>query len=269
MIKAGIFAVAALLLGGASIGLGYYAGQTSGSAQIIDEPEVIAAGPSTETTQIEAIVRNYLLKNPEIMIEVQTALETKRNDESRVAQSKVIRESGSAIFNSTDDAVLGNPNGDVTVVEFFDYNCGYCRRALGDMQALVKTDANVRFVLKELPILGPDSVKAHFVAQSFKRMFPEKYGEFHVALLSSGHADEDSAVALGVSLGADEAKLRAGLEHKEVAAMFAKNNELATGLNITGTPSYVIKDEVVPGALGLEVLSEKVANVRQCQKATC
>ena len=88
MIKAGIFAVAALLLGGASIGLGYYAGQTSGSAQVIDEPEVIAAGPSAETTQIEAIVRNYLLKNPEIMIEIQTALETKRNDESRVAQSK-------------------------------------------------------------------------------------------------------------------------------------------------------------------------------------
>lgn len=269
MNKAGIFAIAAVLLGGVSVGLGYVAGQTTSLASTIADPQVIDAAPGTDTAEIESIVRNYLLKNPEIMIEVQTALETKRNAESRVAQNKVITDSNAAIFNSKDDAVLGNPNGDVTVVEFFDYNCGYCRRALDDMQSLIKTDPNVRFVLKELPILGPDSVKAHFVAQSFKRLIPEKYGEFHVALLTSGHADEDTAVELGVSLGADEAKLRAGLEHTEVAAMFAKNNELATGLNITGTPSYVIKDEVVPGALGLEVLTEKVANVRQCQKATC
>lgn len=269
MNKAGIFAIAAVLLGAASLGLGYFAGQTTSTVANVADAQVIAAEPAADTAEIESIVRNYLLKNPEIMIEVQTALETKRNEESRVAQNKVITQSGADIFNSSHDAVLGNPKGDVTVVEFFDYNCGYCRRALDDMQALIKTDPNVRFVLKELPILGPDSVKAHFVAQSFKRLMPEKYAEFHVALLSSGHADEDSAVALGVSLGADEAKLRAGLEHKEVAAMFAKNNELATGLNITGTPSYVIKDEVVPGALGLEVLTEKVANVRQCQKATC
>ena len=268
MNKAGIFAIAAALLAGASLGLGYFAGQTKIAAQAA-APQIIAAAPAADTAKIEAIVKNYLLKNPEIMIEVQTALETKRNEQSRVAQNNVITQSGAAIFNSEDEAVLGNPNGDVPVVEFFDYNCGYCRKALGDMEALIKTDPNVRFVLKELPILGPDSVKAHFVAQSFKRLLPAKYGEFHVALLNSGQADEETALALGVSLGADEAKLREGLEHKEVAAMFAKNNELATGLNITGTPSYVIKDEVVPGAMGLEVLAEKVATVRKCQKATC
>jgi protein-disulfide isomerase len=269
MNKGGLFTIAALLLGGAILGLGYYAGHATAAAPVMPEPEIIAAAPSADPAEIEVIVKNYLLKNPEILIEVQTALETKRNEESKVAQNKVIKDSGADIFNASGDAVLGNPQGDVTVVEFFDYNCGYCRRALGDMQALVKTDPKVRFVLKELPILGPDSVKAHFVAQSFKKMVPEKYAEFHVALLSSGHADEESAVALGVSLGADEARLRAGMEDKEASAMFAKNNELATGLNITGTPSYVIKDEVVPGALGLEVLTEKVANVRQCQKATC
>lgn len=269
MNKTGLFAVAALLLGGASIGLGFYAGQTKASSPATTEPEIVSAAPAADATEIEAIVKNYLLKNPEIMLEVQTALENKRNEESRVAQNKTISESASDIFNSSEDAVIGNPNGDVTVVEFFDYNCGYCRRALGDMQALIKTDPNVRFVLKELPILGPDSVKAHFIAQAFKKMMPEKYAEFHVGLLSAGHADEEAAVAMGVSLGADEAKLRAGLEDKQVAAVFEKNNELANGLSITGTPSYVIKDEVVPGALGLEVLAEKVANVRQCQKATC
>ncbi len=269
MNKTGIFAIAALLLGGASLGLGYIAGKYGAPLYDVKEPEVVSAAPAAGTAEVEAIVKNYLLKNPEIMLEVQTALENKRNEESKVAQNKTITESGADIFNSSEDAIVGNPKGDVTVVEFFDYNCGYCRRALGDMQALVKTDPNVRFVLKELPILGPDSVKAHYIAQSFKRLLPEKYAEYHVALLSSGHADEDSAVALGVSMGADEAKLRAGMEDKQSAALFARNNELATGLNITGTPSYVIKDEVVPGALGLEVLSEKVANVRLCQKATC
>lgn len=268
MNKTGIFAAAALLVSVASLAMGFQAGRT-GATQTEDTPKVIAAAPSADTAEIESVVRNYLLKNPEIMVEVQTALENKRNEQARVAQNRTIKESGAEIFNSPEDAVIGNPKGDVTVVEFFDYNCGYCRRALGDMQALVKTDPNLRFVLKELPILGPDSVKAHHVAQSFKKLMPEKYGEFHIALLGSGHADEDSAIALALSMGADEAKLRAGMEDAAISIHFEKNNALATNLNITGTPSYVIKDEVVPGALGLEVLSEKVANVRACQKATC
>jgi protein-disulfide isomerase len=269
MNKTILFAITAIFAGGVSAGLGYYAGNARASASIVAEPEVVAAAPMADTAEIEAVVRNYLLKNPEIMIEVQTALQTKQNEQGKLAANKFITEFGKAIFSSTDDAVIGNPNGDVTVVEFFDYNCGYCRRAMGDMQALIKTDPSVRFVLKELPILGPDSVKAHNVAQAFKKMMPEKYGDYHVSLLGSGHADEDSAIALAVSMGADEAKLRSGMEDKQIAAHFEENNKLATGLNITGTPSYVIMDEVVPGALGLEVLTEKVANVRACQKATC
>ena len=269
MNKTVLLTIAALLMGSASLGLGYVAGRADPQLAVLAAPEIVPAAPAGDTAEIEAIVRNYLLKNPEIMVEVQTALENKRDEQSRIVQSRTIKESGQEIFNSTEDAIIGNPTGDVTVVEFFDYNCGYCRRALGDMQALVKTDPNVRFVLKELPILGPDSVKAHQVAQSFKKLMPEKYAEFHVALLSSGHADEDSSIALALSMGAEEAKLRAGLEDAGIKAHFDKNNALATGLNITGTPSYVIQDEVVPGALGLEVLSQKVANVRSCQKATC
>ncbi|MBR7518288.1 thioredoxin domain-containing protein, partial [Mycobacterium tuberculosis] len=83
------------------------------------------------------------------------------------------------LFNSSLDAVFGNPKGDVTVVEFFDYNCGYCKRALPDMDALLKSDPKLRFVMKEFPILGPDSTKAHIVAKAFKALMPEKYLEFH------------------------------------------------------------------------------------------
>lgn len=266
MNKAAMIGLAALVAGTASATLGYVAGH--------NPVVVIAAGPESTAPdagdeKIEAVVRNYLLTNPEIMLEVQTALETKRDQQNRVARTEFISKSSDNLFNDPEDAVLGNPDGNVTVVEFFDYNCGYCRRAVGDMQALLKTDDNVRFVLKELPILGPDSVKAHIVAHAFKKLVPAKYSEFHVALMAAGQANEESAMALAVSLGADEAALKTGMGDPAIGASFERNNTLAEGLNITGTPSYVIEDEVVPGALGLEVLAEKVANVRQCQKATC
>jgi protein-disulfide isomerase len=270
MNKSALFIAFAAMLSAASVACGYYAGQTTAPVeQAMVEPTIVDAPLTTDTAQIESIVRAYLLKNPEIIVEVQTALETKRDQESKVAQADFLTKSGDTLFASANDAIIGNPKGDVTVVEFFDYNCGYCRRALGDMDALVAADPNVRFVLKELPILGPDSVKAHIVAQSFRKLMPEKYGEFHRNLLNSGHADEASAITVATLLGADEAKLRAGMGSPEIGVMFDQNNQMAQSLNITGTPSYVIKDSVVPGALGLEVLMEKVANVRKCQSATC
>jgi protein-disulfide isomerase len=268
MNKAATIGMVALVAGIASAGLGYIAGHNP-AAVIAAEPELPVLAAEVDDAKIEAVVRNYLLSNPEIMLEVQTALETKREEKSRATRTAFITKSGSGIFKDAEDAVIGNPQGDVTVVEFFDYNCGYCRRAVGDMQALLKADANVRFVLKELPILGPDSVKAHIVAQAFKKLVPEKYNDFHVSLMEAGKATEETAIALAVSLGADETALKAGMGDPAIGAHFERNNMLAEGLNITGTPSYVIQDEVVPGALGLEVLAEKVANVRQCQKATC
>jgi protein-disulfide isomerase len=270
MNKSGFYGILAALVCVGSLALGYFAGSSRAEAPVAVEPTVITADAQpTDKAAVEAIVHDYLMKNPEIISEVQVALQTKQEAESKLTQTKFIASAGKDIFNSPNDAIIGNPKGDVTVVEFFDYNCGYCRRAINDMNDLVKTDTNVRFVLKELPILGPDSVKAHFIAQSFRRMMPEKYGDYHRALLSSGHADEDSAVALAVSMGADEAKLRAGSKDPAISAIFEENNRLAGGLNITGTPSYVIKDFVVPGAMGLDTLIEKVANVRKCKSATC
>lgn len=268
MKKTVLAAVAVLIAGMGSAALGYVAGQ-SPAAVISASPDAGMLPAEMDDAHIESVVRNYLLKNPEIMFEVQTALVTKRDEASKAARVAFISDSGSGIFNDAEDAVLGNPNGDVTVVEFFDYNCGYCRRAVGDMQALLKADNNVRFVLKELPILGPDSVKAHIVAHAFKKLAPAKYADYHVALMEAGHATEESAIALAVSMGVDETALRAGMNDPAIGAYFERSNMLASGLNITGTPSYVIHDEVVPGALGLETLATKVANVRECQKATC
>lgn len=232
-------------------------------------PASSARAEAADKAEIEKIVREYLLANPEILVEVQDALTAKREKQDKIARDKAITSSGAAIFEASADAVIGNPKGDVTVVEFFDYNCGYCKRALNDMNAMVKADPNLRFVLKEYPILGEDSLKAHYVAQAFKKLMPEKYAEFHRDLLSGERATEDTAMALAVKLGAKEADVRKGITDPAIAVLFDQNHQLATALNITGTPSYVIKDDVVFGAMGAEVLSGKIANVRKCQSTVC
>ncbi len=237
---------------------------------VAGSPEVAKAG-TTQTVQtasadtkidraeVEGIIRDYLLKNPEVLLEAQEALEAKQKEEQRIASLGVIEKAKDEIFNSTFDGVVGNPKGKVTIVEFYDYNCGYCKRAIDDMHALTKSDPDVRFVLKEFPILGPDSQKASVVSMAFHLMHPEKYGEFHNALLGGqGRATEATAIKVAVSLGADEAALREKMKDPSITEAFSKTFELANKLAITGTPSYVVGNEVVFGALGQEVLAEKI-----------
>lgn len=219
----------------------------------------------TDKSAIEAIVRDYLVSNPEIMLEVQLALEEQQEAERRTAQSGAIGESSETIFNAGYDGLVGNPEGDITIVEFFDYNCGYCQRALSDMQALVAGDPKLRFVLKEFPILGPDSQKAHVVSMAFQALAPDKYGEFHQALISHpGRANEASAMKIALSFGVDEAALREEMDNPDIDAAFGETYALATQLAITGTPSYVVGNEVVFGAQGRDALAEKIDAAREC-----
>lgn len=228
------------------------------------------AQQTVDRAEIETIIREYLLANPEIMLEVQRALEAKQREQQRVSQRATIDRSAEAIFNAQHDGVVGNPEGDVTVVEFFDYNCGYCKRALADMEAMVAADPNLRFVLKEFPILGPDSQGAHMVSMAFRNLAPERYGEFHTRLLNSeGRVNEAVAIELAEELGQSEAAIRAEMQNPAIVEAFSETFDLADDLSITGTPSYVVGDEVVFGALGERVLAQKVANMRQCESATC
>lgn len=263
--------VACVAASAGMVAIGYLAG--TGPAPSAAETGTVlqvAAEGSTDRAAVESILRDYLLANPELMIEVQTALETKQREQQRVAQLSVISEASEEIFNADYDGIVGNPEGKITVVEFFDYNCSFCKRALSDMEAMVSADPDLRFVMKEFPILGPDSQKAHVVSMAFRALMPEKYGEFHRTLLGgAGHADEDSAIRLALSLGADEAALRKEMTNPAIAEAFSATYDIANKLSITGTPSYVVGDEVVFGALGQEVLEEKVANIRFCESATC
>lgn len=233
-------------------------------------PLPAAALDDAQKQEFGAFIREYLMANPELVEEMQQALEIKKEAESRQLAEAAISSNREAIFNAPEDIVLGNPDGDVTVVEFYDYNCGYCKRAMNDMISLLEKDPNIRFVLKEFPILGPDSLATHRVAMSFRALAPEKYGEYHMQLLGADvRATEDHAIEMAKGFGVDEATLRAGMDDPAIDRSIRQTYELANALGISGTPSFVIGDEAVFGAVGEEVLLGKIANMRQCESTVC
>lgn len=263
MSKAVWFSAAGLVVSAGILASGYLAGQAS-PAWAGEQPVAVAsANGALDRTAIENIIRDYLVKNPELLIDMQQALEAKQREEQRVAALETIDSARDEIFNAPYDGYVGNPNGSTTIVEFYDYNCGFCKRAQADMMALTEADPDLRFVLKEFPILGPDSSKAHVVSMAFRTLMPEKYADFHNQLLGSpGRATEESAMKIALALGADEAKLRQEMTNPAINAAFEKTFELANRLAITGTPSYVVGNEVIFGALGKELLAEKIAEAR-------
>ena len=225
---------------------------------------------AADKTEIEDILRNYLLKNPELLIEMQQSLEVKRKSEALARAKKAISEKSDLIFSSKNQFSIGAKNGDVTVVEFFDYNCPFCKRAMGDMLTLLKNDKKLNFVMKELPILSEGSVQAHRVSTALGRMAPEKYAEYHERLMNApGQKNGDRALQIAGQMGIDVNKLRELAKDESINDAFREVNQLSTDLGISGTPSYVIGNEVIFGALGAAVLSEKIANMRKCGSTTC
>jgi protein-disulfide isomerase len=258
--------LAVLAVSAAMLGFGFYSGQRSPTEAA---PVVEMARTAGDRERIEEVVRDYLLANPELMVEVQAALESRQEEKQRLAQQTTIVTEKDKIFSAGSDGWGGNPDGTVTLVEFFDYNCGYCKRAFPDMQALVKEDPQVRVVYKEFPILGPDSQKAHVISTAFRALMPQKWSQFHETLMGMSRATEESAMQTALALGVDEAALRREMENPRIVADFQKTYDLATKLAITGTPSYVVGREVVFGALGKQVLEEKVALARRCGAENC
>lgn len=224
----------------------------------------------TDKPEIEKIIREYLLKNPELMLEVQQALEARQREQQQARAAAALADNRQTVFESPNQGVVGNASGDVTVVEFFDYNCGFCQRAMEDMNRLIGTDSQLRFVLKELPILSQGSVEASRVSTAVYRLFPDRYEEFHNKLLGlNGPKDLQRAMEVVAGMGLDAAKISEVAQKDDVLDAFREVNELANSLGINGTPSYVIGNEVVFGALGYDVLREKIENVRKCGETAC
>jgi protein-disulfide isomerase len=225
----------------------------------------------TQRGDIETIVKNYLLAHPEVLEEAMAEL-TKRQAAADDAKHEAsVASNAETIFNSPRGVVLGNKDGDVTFVEFFDYNCGYCKRAMADMLDLLKSDPKLKVVLKEFPVLSEGSVEAAKVAVAVRMQDPggKKYLDFHQKLLGGrGPADKARAIAAAKDAGLDTARIEKDLASPEVKATIEENFKLAEAMGMNGTPSYVIGKQVVVGAVGLDGLKEKIG-IARCGKETC
>jgi protein-disulfide isomerase len=216
--------------------------------------------------EIEDIIKDYLVNHPEVMQDVMAAIDKKQQEADAEKARTTIKQNNATLFNSPHQVVLGNPQGNVTMVEFFDYNCAFCKRALPDMLSLLKTDPNIKFVLKEFPVLGQGSVEAAHVAVAARMQDStgKKYIEFHQKLLGGrGPADKARALAVAKEVGFDMTRLEKDMDSDEVKTTIDENMKLAEDLGVSGTPSYIVGDEVVVGAVGLDALKEKIAADRK------
>lgn len=221
--------------------------------------------------EIESIIKNYLVAHPEVLEEMSAELTKRQAVAEAEKHQAAVKKNADVIFNSPRGVTVGNRDGDVTFVEFFDYNCGYCKHAMTDMLALMKSDPKLRVVLKEFPVLGPGSVEAAQVAVAVRMQDPsgKKYLDFHQKLLGGrGQADKARAIAAAKDAGLDMARLDKDIASPEVRATLEENFKLAEDMGLNGTPSYVIGKQVVVGAVGLDNLTKKIGEAR-CGKATC
>ncbi|NGP17694.1 DsbA family protein [Devosia aurantiaca] len=242
--------------------------------QVLAEQAAAAEPAPVATAEIDPAVINpmiesYLLSDPKLLQRMSDALETTMRSEAAETTRAAMAEYRTAIFESPTDVVLGNPEGDVTLVEFFDYNCGYCRSALPDMAALLAEDPNLKVVLKEFPILSNESIDAARVAVLVGQEDVD-YWQFHEALFSSrGKVDKETALTAAADLGLSQIDLELRMGEPSVAQSIQKSYEIAQALGITGTPTYIIGDEIIPGAIGADELRSRIADMRECGKSQC
>ena len=215
----------------------------------------------SQRQEIETIVRDYLLSHPEILQEVAQTLEQKQKQAEDEQRKDGLVKNADQIFRSKADFVAGNPKGNVTMVEFFDYNCPWCKKDFPDVMALIDTDKNLKVVLKEFPILGPDSEYAAKAAIAAGKQ--GKYLEMHKAMYQhEGRITKDAVDEIAAAQGLDMNQLRKDMDGAETAGIIARNHELAQSLAINGTPAFVIDDKLFPGYLPKDELASAIKEVR-------
>ncbi len=235
---------------------------------------------ATHPDELGEIVKGYMVKHPEAVSEIMVGVLKHRSSSANasgsnsaasggakaaVDRSEAVASNAALLFSSPHQVTLGNPHGDVTLVEFFDYSCGFCKRALPDMLTLIKDDPNLKIVLKEFPILGPGSAEAARIAVAVRMQNPEgqKYLAFHQELLGGdGPASKEKALAAAKDQGLDMVRLEQDAASDEVGATLSEDAKLASAMGIRGTPGYVVGDKVVIGAVGIAALKERIEAAR-------
>ncbi|MGE4220331.1 MAG: DsbA family protein [Alphaproteobacteria bacterium] len=237
------------------------------AALMLTMPAAAADAPATPAQReaVEAIVRDYLLRNPEVLVQALEGYRAKEAARKEQAASEAIVKQRDALLNHPMSPVSGNPKGDVTVVEFFDYQCGYCKRSLETMLDAMKSDPKLRVVWKDLPILGPVSRYAAEAAMASSKQ--GKYLDFHVAVMGArGQLTEARVQELAEKAGIDVARMKKDMTDPAIARYLDETTETAMALGITGTPGFIVGDHLIPGAIGPDDIRAVIAEARAAKK---
>lgn len=234
------------------------------AAAVLLLPGVALAGEFTDKQrdEIGSIVREYLLLHPEVLTEASQELERRQQLADEEKRKEVITANATQIFRSKADLVAGNPQGSVTMVEFFDYNCAWCKKGVSEVLKLLETDKDLRLVLKEFPIFGEDSEYAARAALASQAQ--GKYWPFHLAMLQhEGKVTKQAVDEIAATQDLDMARLKADMDAAAIADIIASNQALAQTLTISGTPAFVIGTNLIPGYLPHDELQAAVQEVRK------
>ena len=217
-----------------------------------------------ERATLHAEIRAYLLENPEVIMEAVAVLEERQAQGQAQADVDLVRANSDAIFNDGHSWVGGNPEGDITLVEFMDYRCGYCRRAVDEVNGLLEEDGNIRFIVKEFPILGEESVLASRFAIATQQVAgDEAYKSVHDALMAyNGSMNDTGFTRLADSLGLDANAIVAAMDSEAVTEVIAANHALGQRLQISGTPSFVMGDQMLRGFLPQDAMQDIANDIR-------
>ena len=250
--------LAAVLLGPVS---GPALAQTADEAEAEVQQSLPGGFTSEQVQGMEQVIRRYLLENPEVLIEAVNLYRQRQRVAQEERQRQAVTDYQAALQNDPRTPVVGNPEGDVVIVEFFDYRCGYCRRVVEDLQKVVEEDGNVRLVMKEFPILGPASIRAARAALASVRQ--GKYEAYHFALMSQpGDMSDGHLEKVAREVGLDVEQLKADMESEEIDDMIRSNHQLAERLGINGTPAFVFGNTLVPGAVDAQAMRRLIAAER-------
>jgi protein-disulfide isomerase len=215
-----------------------------------------------QKSAVDRQIHDYLVNHPEVLLEALKAAQQKSDQEAAEEARHVIAERRQELLNNSDDLVQGNPKGDVTIVEFFDYRCPYCKEIEPVLDALLLEDRKLRIVYKEFPILGPPSVFASRTALAAKKQ--GKYAAFHRAMMAAkGNISDETVLKVAASVGLDTEKIKADMGAPEIDRVLKANYELAEALQIQGTPGIIIGDTLIPGAVDIATLRKDIAAARK------
>lgn len=280
-----LVAFVAVLAGGLGLSLLHRPAPTTDEAAVrsivaamlaAHDRQAALAGPAApamaeiDPAKLNPMIENFLMSDPSILNRLSVKLDTQTRMAEAAATRAAIATMHDAIFNAPNQIVLGNPRGDVTLVELFDYNCSYCRGALPDLATLLDEDKNLRVVLKEFPILSKGSLEAAKIGIVVNATRSTDYWSFHQALFSSRSENNlQTALDAAQKLGFSPVSLQLDMGTDSVAKTLQTSYDIAKALNVTGTPTYIIGNEVIPGAVPIDQLRTRIKNLRTCGETQC